>query len=245
MSNVKLCLTPYVLSANDAIQSFFQNNEANAGLEYTENAFSVFNPIWQPGLDFWTSSLPQGQAQGWWRHPGAPNDTTGYEAVRTLGVYESNKEPSLCIDLDLLQHERAHSLLRSAASFGLQHSQTSVHALFSMRHNSVREAWRAEKLAARAKLNEVHLATFGGELSARTILNAALSVGMTGVTASIMRNQMFFYHPQGLDHTAKWNMLVKILRSHAPLEYEESWEALLFAIGDGEECTSKYTDWLG
>jgi len=249
MANVKLCLTPYRFAEGDAVQTFFQENEANTGFEYTEGALELFRPTWQPGLDFWSSHLTQGQAQGWWRHIQAPDDAFGYEAVRTLGLYESNKEPSICIDLDLVKLEQAVVLLRSAAEFGRTFNQSSVHVLFSLRQNLARNTWHTDaqlkKLSIKSKVNEVHLATFGDEISGRTTLNAALSVGMSGLTTDITRHQTFFYHPQGLDHTIKWNVLTKILRSHVALEYEETWDALLFAIGNGGECTSTYEDWLG
>lgn len=101
---------------------------------------------------------------------------------------------------------------------------------------------KLKKLSKKARLTCVHLATFGGSIPGSTILNAAATAGIAGLTAHIFTHQVLHYHRNRNKDFKNWNKLVSKLKNQADFECTETWDALLFAIGKGDECTCKYKD---
>jgi hypothetical protein len=89
----------------------------------------------------------------------------------------------------------------------------------------------------------VHLATFKDTIPTQRILREAKSAGIKGLTIQFMGNQLQYHHPISNSENAKWDRMMERLDDVRLNKPVETWEALFFAIGRGEERTSKYADW--
>ncbi len=244
MSNVKLFLTPYKKPAegcDDDVQEFFRTAQRSG--DFVMSCFEgVFARRLQTGLDFLLSSLTHGANQNWWRHM-VTADTQPYEAVRTVGMYGGNREPSLVIDLDLVDQNHAVDLIRIAAQFGAHFDQEAVHVLFSTTDRAAETALLQIQPADKGRLATSHLATFRNSMLPQTILDEANAAGIYALTIDITHHQLQ-YHYKNADAVAeveKWNTLMGRLAGGNV----QTWTAILFPIGGriDEYCTSRYDDW--
>lgn len=245
MANVKLFLTPYRYAQDDDVQRLFQSSE-NPG-DYVVSCFEgVFANTLRPGLVFLQEKLRRGCEQGWWRHRN-PHDPAGYDAVRTIGMYEGAREPSICIELNLVDHSRADELLKVASSFGTEFDQGAVHVLFSLRGfpSLGQDPWFSEMIrTGKADPAISNLATYNNQLDPDNVLDNADACGITGLTIDISHLQILYHFRSAGREAAenyRWNDLMGRLNGGRI----EVWDALFFNIGRGSDCTSTYENWLG
>lgn len=239
MPNVKLFLTPYQFVKGDEVQTFFQTAQ-NGGDFVLSCVDGIFARRLQPGLDFLLEPLMQGVNQNWWRNM-RTNDPEPYGTVRTVGMYNSSSEPSLAIDLDLVDQNHAVDLIRTAAQFGVKFNQFSVHVLFSLRGEAVQTALLQIQPEGKGQPATSYLATYRNVIRPQTILDEARALRINALTVDVSLHQLQ-YHYKNSDagpESAKWNNLMNRLDGGEIL----NWDAMLFAIGSGPECTSRYNQW--
>lgn len=269
MARVKILLTPYkavkIENGKDAIQKWLSETSD------VEQDVNFFAPIWQPGIDVLADRFSERLTTGTTLLSKFKNST--YDAVRTLGLYHGGGEPSLCVEIDLQDLKYAFDLLRVAAFFGRRFNQASVHVLFSLRETDVRNAWNTDvilqALAKRAVKKTVCLTSLRISLDRRVILKAANENNLPGLTTHLFGTQTFVYSYEHTKTAEQKNLrkfhriadtlckksekaVRKIARDRLLLTEPAprankitSWDALLFAVGGGDECTSTYSDWLG
>jgi hypothetical protein len=244
--NVKLFLTPYKNPADDGdddVRRFFRTAQRPG--DFVTSCFDgVFAQRLLPGLRFLLNPLTHGANQGWWRHM-ITAATHPYEAVRTVGMYAGAREPSLVIDLDLVDLSHAVDLIRIAANFGAHFDQDAVHVLISQPDEATQAALlQIQQPAGRGRPATSHLANFRSAMLPQTILDEAKAADISALTIDISQHQLQYHYKNAdaADEFSKWNNLMSRLVGANIL----TWNALLFPIGraiDGFN-TSRYDEWI-
>ncbi len=245
MANVKILLTPYKQPAvDDDVQALFKQRCSTD--YFIQQCFQTFGPHWEKGLKFLHEELAHGTEHKWWHQ--WKTRWQGYEAVRTIGLYQRDREPSLCIDLNLILQSHASDLLVAASKFGKKFNQSSVHVLFSLKSKVAVKAWDGQnqylKKNEKGQPAKAYLATFRETIPAQRILSTAKFAKIDALTIHIMGNQLQYHHPVSAKESAKWSVMMEQLKDIPLLKPVEAWDAVLFAIGSGTECKSQYDQWF-